>query len=142
MELFDQEILDTIFLEIGELLEKLSQDIILLKDDMNNPEFIKRIFRYAHTIKGNGGMLECEPLVMLSHRFEDILSLMRDGNLKMAAEAFPLFDEITGLLTMIFRKLKAGHEIDIDVSGVLARLITGWRTHRNSHAGPTSDWHC
>ena len=69
--------------ESEELLQKMDQDMIALESAPGDTELLNRIFRALHTIKGTSGFLNLEPVVRLGHRAEDVLNLIRRGEIKL-----------------------------------------------------------
>ena len=67
-------------------LENLSDTIIKAEADPENVEHLSSIFRSIHTIKGCAGFLEFPEIQKFSHSFENVLSELRDGNLKLNEE--------------------------------------------------------
>src|SRR5277367_5052086 len=69
--------------ESEELLQGMDQDMITLESAPDDAELLNRIFRALHTIKGTSGFLNFEPIVRLGHRAEDVLNLLRRGELRL-----------------------------------------------------------
>ena len=76
-----REIIEEFIVEANELAEKAIQDVVAIE---NNPdeELINSIFRAVHTIKGTSSFLGFDTLSTLSHKLEDVLGMVRKGNLK------------------------------------------------------------
>jgi two-component system chemotaxis sensor kinase CheA len=79
----DATLLNEFLVESGELLEGIDQDIIALEASPQSEELLNCIFRALHTIKGTSGFLGFEPIVRLAHRAEDLLNLLRHGEIKL-----------------------------------------------------------
>jgi two-component system chemotaxis sensor kinase CheA len=88
----DPSLVQDFLVESEELLQKMDQDMVALEGKPNDPDLLNRIFRALHTIKGTSGFLGFEPVVRLSHRAEDLLNALRQG------EAQLLPSTITALL--------------------------------------------
>lgn len=74
------ESLRAIFLqEADEGLASMEQALLLLEASPDNREPLNEVFRLAHTIKGGAAMVDYEAVAEYAHKFEDALSLMRDG---------------------------------------------------------------
>jgi two-component system chemotaxis sensor kinase CheA len=72
--------LRSVFLqEAEEGLAAMEQALLALEARPGDPEPLNEVFRFAHTIKGGAAMVEYATLADLAHRFEDALSMMRDG---------------------------------------------------------------
>jgi len=77
----DPALVEEFLLESEELLERMDQDMVLLESHPQDTEILNRIFRALHTIKGTSGFLGYEPLVRLSHQAEDVLNVLRRGEI-------------------------------------------------------------
>ena len=76
-----KEIVEEFVVEANELAEKAIQDIVAIE---NNPddEIVNSIFRAVHTVKGTSSFLGFNTLSTLAHKSEDVLGMVRKGNLK------------------------------------------------------------
>lgn len=119
MGLIDAEIREAIFIELDELINKLEKDTADFEKDLSNKEYIKRIFRYVHTIKGSAGMLESEILTKLAHNFENLLGLIRDNKILIKKEMFPLFYDVHSVINKICKKLKNNEPVVINIANIL-----------------------
>lgn len=96
MSYFDvdmQSMLDIYKLETGQLLDEL--DMILLdteKAGVFDTEELNSIFRIMHTIKGSSSMMGLDSLAMLTHKVEDLFSMLRDGIIEINSTQSNLFD--------------------------------------------------
>ncbi len=73
------EILETFFLEAQELLADFEADLLRLEETPGDAELLNRIFRTAHTIKGNAGMCGFDAIAHFTHALEDLLDQLRKG---------------------------------------------------------------
>src|ERR1700758_594009 len=81
--------------ESNENLDRLDQELVKLESDPSSKELLASIFRTIHTIKGSCGFLGFARLEKLTHAGENLLSRLRDGELRLT-------EEITsGLLAMV-----------------------------------------
>ncbi len=120
----DAEIREAVFTETDELIKNMEKEIEQYEQDIDNPEHIKKLFRFVHTVKGNAGMLEAEVFVNISHKFEDLLGMIRDGKIKMKEDFFPLFYDVHSLIETMFKKIKNNESIDIDISDSIKNIDT------------------
>ncbi len=81
-----KEIFEEFAVEAREQLESLENDMLELEKDPENEELLNRAFRSMHTIKGGAGFLGLNPIVEVAHKAEDLLGLMRSGELKLTPE--------------------------------------------------------
>src|SRR5262249_50340665 len=63
--------------EAGDLLSDFEAALLDLEVDPGNVETLNRIFRSAHTIKGNSAMLGMDGVAGFTHCFEDLLGKLR-----------------------------------------------------------------
>jgi two-component system chemotaxis sensor kinase CheA len=71
--------------EAGELLADYEAALLELEDNPANPEILNRIFRCAHTIKGNSAMLGLDRVARFTHVLEDLLDKVRRSELALSA---------------------------------------------------------
>ncbi len=116
------EIREGVFLELDEMISKLEQELSIFEKEITNPEHIDVIFRYVHTIKGNAGMLDCSIFITLAHRFEDFLGLVKEGEIIIQKEMFPLFYTIHSVMGKMYKKLKNNKEVNINIDNILKQL--------------------
>ncbi|HET8597163.1 MAG TPA: chemotaxis protein CheA [Castellaniella sp.] len=94
------EFYDTFFDEADELLANMEQ--LLLNLDLENPDSddLNGIFRAAHSIKGGAGTFGCfEELAKTTHLLENLLDLIRHGELALRQDMIDLFLETKDVLT-------------------------------------------
>jgi two-component system chemotaxis sensor kinase CheA len=89
------EIIKEFLVESSENLDQLDQDFIELEKNPSSKELLSRIFRAIHTVKGTSGVLGFPKLESVAHVGENLLSLLRDGEMKLDPEL------ISGLLAMV-----------------------------------------
>jgi len=103
---FDAELLAAFKVESEEQLETSEYQLLILESDPENSKAINALFRAFHTIKGNAGFLKIDPLLgNLAHDSETVLSLCRDGQLKLNGQAFDLILESSVLMRSLLQAL-------------------------------------
>lgn len=82
-EFNDDNLIIEFITESRDHLSAIEPDLLLLEQDesQQNPEIINRIFRAIHSIKGASGFFGFEGLKKLSHIMENLLMLIRDGEM-------------------------------------------------------------
>lgn len=63
--------------EADDRLVELEEDLIRLEQNPGDVEIVNRIFRCAHTLKGNSRMLGFEEIARFTHSLEDLLDQLR-----------------------------------------------------------------
>jgi two-component system chemotaxis sensor kinase CheA len=82
-DFLEDGIVQDFLVESYENLDRLDLDLLALEKDPNDRETISSIFRTIHTIKGTCGFLGFSRLESLSHAGENLLSMLRTGELNL-----------------------------------------------------------
>jgi two-component system chemotaxis sensor kinase CheA len=72
-------LLQAFFEEGAELLADFEAGLLTLEEAPADAELLNRIFRSAHTLKGNSSMLGLEEIAHFTHTLEDLLDQLRKG---------------------------------------------------------------
>ena len=89
------DIVKDFLIESNENLDRLDQELVKLESDPSSTQLLGSIFRTIHTIKGSCGFLGFSRLEKVAHAGENLLSRLRDGQLKLNK------DITSGLLAMV-----------------------------------------
>jgi two-component system chemotaxis sensor kinase CheA len=89
------EIVREFLVESNEGLDRLDQDFVELEKNPDDQALLANIFRCIHTIKGTCGFLGFEKLESVTHVGENLLSRLRDGELRLTP------DSTSALLAMV-----------------------------------------
>lgn len=76
----------TFLRETEELLEALDHGLLELESTEDAGDVVDRLFRAAHTLKGNAGMVGFTEAVRLTHVLENVLDRLRAGHLGNSPE--------------------------------------------------------
>ena len=117
------EIVQEFLVESHENLDQLDRDLIALEQSPGSRDLLGSIFRTIHTIKGTSGFLAYNRLEALTHVGENLLSRLRDGELRLTPELtsalLQMVDAVRGLLAAIEA---TGEEGDASHEALIARL--------------------
>src|ERR1035438_3780456 len=72
--------------EAAELLTELDAALLALESDPGNGDFVHRVFRAIHTIKGSGATAGFVHLAAVAHKVEEAFELARSGKLAISGE--------------------------------------------------------
>ncbi len=113
----NDSMLELYLFEATGLLDQL--DSILLQSESDNSltsENINEIFRIMHTIKGSSAMMAFDLIAKVSHKTEDLFSIIRDNG--VSEEKFPpLFDlvlKVSDFLKGEIKKIQDGEELETE----------------------------
>ena len=79
----DQEIVNEFLIESSENLSRLDQEMVELEKRPGDAGLLASIFRTIHTIKGTCGFLGFTTLEAITHHAENLLSMVRNGELEL-----------------------------------------------------------
>lgn len=86
----DVDMLQDFIAEAGEHLEATEAHLLELENDPSDAEAFNAVFRCFHTIKGVAGFVEMEHIKELAHKAENLLSMVRKGELELTGDAMDL----------------------------------------------------
>ena len=119
----DDELVQAFLEESGENLDQLDLDLVALEESPDDPELLARVFRTIHTVKGTCGFLGYHRLEALSHAGEDVLALLRAGDLRLDEQIttalLSLVDAIREVLDSV---AETGDEGEHDHTAVITAL--------------------
>src|ERR1035438_8653527 len=100
-----QEITREFLIESNDQVDEMDSILIELEKTPDSKDLLSTIFRAIHTIKGSSGTLGYKNIERLSHAGESLLSLMRDGRLRIDTDSatwlLAMNDAIRRMLTSI-----------------------------------------
>ncbi len=82
----DEDILQDFLVEAGEIIERLSQQLVDLEQRPDDTNLLNAIFRGFHTVKGGAGFLALTPMVECCHLTENLFDILRTGKRKVTPE--------------------------------------------------------
>ncbi|MBZ0256428.1 Hpt domain-containing protein, partial [bacterium] len=116
-EFIDQASIEEFANESLEHLDDIEPDLMSFEGNIDSagPETINKIFRAIHSIKGGAGFMPAEPLKQLSHKMEQALMPVRDGE---APLTLGLLDVLLQGVDRLREMLNAMLEGDAACSGI------------------------
>ena len=75
------DLLETFVRESDELIDDFEAGLVQLEESESGSEIVHALFRAAHTLKGNAGMVGLTDFVRYTHVLENVLGRVRDGAL-------------------------------------------------------------
>lgn len=76
--------------EADEGLAAMEQALLALEQSPGSAEPLQRLFREAHTLKGNAATLGLDELAEMTHEVEDVLARLRSGGLEATRQVVDL----------------------------------------------------
>ncbi len=124
----DEEILQDFLVEVGEILERLSEELVELEQRPDDTDLLNAIFRGFHTVKGGAGFLQLDAMVECCHVTENLFDILRTGQRKVTSE---LMDVVLQALDTINRQYaelsqrEAVSHADPTLIAALEQLVAG-----------------
>jgi len=119
-----QELINEFLIESNENLSRLDQEFVELEQRPEDRELLGSVFRTIHTIKGTCGFLAFGKLEAITHRAENILSQLRDGERRLTP----------AITTLLLQTVDAVKQIlgEIEETGGGQRFGAGSRRNRGA----------
>lgn len=118
----DDEILQDFLVEAGEILEQLSEQLVMLEQSPGDFDLLNAIFRGFHTVKGGAGFLAIHELVEICHSAEDVFNVLRQGDRQVTAELMDVILQVLDIVNEMFAHVRAGEPPEAAPSELLTRL--------------------
>jgi two-component system chemotaxis sensor kinase CheA len=143
-------ILQQFISEARDLLQSISEKLLELEKAPANAELMGHLFRSVHTLKGNSGLFDFPEISRVLHAAEDLMSVVRDGELTFSQELADRLLDAMDLVALLLDEIEAGagggaaHAQDsVRLADSLRQLIVAHGTAPDSlqavgHGGPTA----
>jgi two-component system chemotaxis sensor kinase CheA len=105
----DDKLLAIFAEESEEIIDTLERGLLALESS-EDPEQINSVFRAAHTMKGNAGIIGFEAVVSLTHLMEEVLDKMRNGRIEPEPEVVGLLLRAVDALKILLNAHLAGEQ--------------------------------
>lgn len=123
----DEDILQDFLVEAGEILERLSQQLVDLEQRPEDKDLLNAIFRGFHTVKGGAGFLALTPMVECCHLTENLFDILRNGKRTVTSELMDVVLEALDLVNQQFELVsqrEALPPVDHSLIASLERLVS------------------
>jgi two-component system, chemotaxis family, sensor kinase CheA len=114
--------IDAFLEDTNEQLALLDQAIVKLEARSDDEALLQGIFRAAHTLKGNAGLIQHHRMAELTHALETVLDRLRKGQLAVTPELVDVLLASVDGLKALKEELFTREESAIDVEVAVHRL--------------------
>ncbi|MBE94512.1 chemotaxis protein CheA [Marinobacter sp.] len=118
----DEEILQDFLVEAGEILEKLSEQLVDLEQNPDDSDLLNAIFRGFHTVKGGAGFLQLDALVNCCHSAENVFDILRNHKRKVDSELMDVVLEALDHVNAMFEQVRHHEELTPAPQELIAAL--------------------
>ncbi len=121
--------LDIFVEESRENLQNLNTSLLELERDPCQTGMLNDVFRVAHTLKGMSGTMGYTRMQKLTHVMEDVLDLLRNGQLqadeRVVTVLFQCLDALENYLNQIVTSGNEGNELYAEIIDALTAIKSG-----------------
>ncbi len=117
-----QELFDGFLIETQELLEAISNDLMVLENNCDDIELLNKLFRSFHTIKGTSSFIGIDSMTNITHHAEDILNKLRRSELKANLNIIDVLLEVHDWLKLLLDRVKTNNFEPVDYSKTIETL--------------------
>ncbi len=117
-----EEIIAEFINESQESLDAIDPLFVELETKGDDKEIINEIFRSIHTIKGAAGFLGFQQIVEVTHRAENILKRLRDGEIKLTTPMMNTILKSVDMVRLLIAHIKNKDGFIEDISSLLQEL--------------------
>jgi two-component system chemotaxis sensor kinase CheA len=102
------ELTSTFVNESRDQLTAMEDGLLRLEQNPDDADNLKAIFRAAHTIKGGSGVVECHFIEAFTHKVENVLDKLRNGEIPVSGELSTVMLECCDHMGKLLEVLAAG----------------------------------
>jgi chemotaxis protein histidine kinase CheA len=102
------ELTSTFVNESRDQLTAMEDGLLRLEQQPDDADNLNAIFRAAHTIKGGSGVVECHFIEAFTHKVENVLDKLRNGEIPVSGELSTVMLECCDHLGALLDVLAAG----------------------------------
>ncbi|MFZ1979174.1 MAG: chemotaxis protein CheA [Bacteroidota bacterium] len=117
-----REIFDSYVIEANEILEHLSQDLIILEKNPSDGNLLNTIFRGIHTLKGTSSFLGFSQMTELTHTSEDLLNKLRKGDFIADGKVIDILIEAHNAAKTLLQRIKNHNLQPLDLDSTLEKI--------------------
>jgi two-component system chemotaxis sensor kinase CheA len=117
------------FEESAEHVTTMEEGLLQLERRPDDLDLINRIFRAAHSIKGNSGMFKLTAITEFTHLLENLLDQLRTGQRTLTKPVMDALLESTDGLKHLIEAAKTGEAHDEGRIAILRERLTGGAVH-------------
>lgn len=120
----DMDLLSDYLLEAAEHLQEMESLLLQLADKPENTELLNEIFRPIHSIKGAAQFTGLDKSSRLTHRLEDLLDLLRNGERSSNPEVVELLISGRDLIACLADELENTQSEISSIDDMVAQITT------------------
>ena len=125
--MIDLSLLPDFIAETEEHLEEMESCLLQLESEPDNLNVLNDIFRSIHTIKGSAEFVGLERIAELSHKLENVLDRLRQGEKTVNKEIVDTLIEAKDCIELLVQDLESAQEEKTGIDDIIDRVkkVTG-----------------
>lgn len=120
--MIDLSLLPDFIAETGEHLEEMESCLLQLESEPDNLNVLNDIFRSIHTIKGSAEFVGLKRVAELSHKLENVLDRLRQGEKTVNMEIVDTLIEAKDRIELLIKDLEHDRKEKTEISDLLDRI--------------------
>ncbi len=112
--------------ETNEHLQNLSQQLMKMEEEPDNPDVINEIFRAAHSLKGMAGTMGYKRMQHLTHIMENVLSEIRTGKMMVAEDLVDVLFKCLDALELYLENIVASADEGTEDNESILSLLNNY----------------
>jgi two-component system chemotaxis sensor kinase CheA len=120
-------LLEQFLSEARDLLESTGKKLMQLEDAPNDQDIINELFRCVHTLKGNSGLFTFPEMTTLLHAGEDLLGMVRSGDIAYSRELADSLLEAMDLVGVLCGDIESSQHINASRAKDSRRMVKALR---------------
>ncbi|MDH4187302.1 MAG: chemotaxis protein CheA, partial [Nitrospira sp.] len=126
---------ESFFEESAEHLSTMEDGLLQLEQHPGDLDLLNRIFRAAHSIKGNSGMFGFTAVGQFTHKMETLLDQLRNGQLSVTQAITDILLRSTDCLSLLIEAARGGESPDPESIAALEQELAAAATGQSAVAG-------
>jgi two-component system, chemotaxis family, sensor kinase CheA len=119
--------------EASDNLDEVELTLIELEGSDKPLEFVNKIFRAIHTVKGGSRLLEIKKIETLAHQMESLLDDIRSQKINVSAKIIDVLMEGNSALLLMVGEVRELTPIETKISHLVARIHEIRKGESNTH---------
>ena len=120
--MIDLSLLQDFIAESEEHLEEMEAGLLKLESDPDDKGSLNDVFRAAHSIKGSAEYIGAEKAAQLSHKLENLLEMVRQGEIILNDKIIDALMDSRDRITMLIADLENDKEEKTDIADLLKQI--------------------
>ena len=120
--MFELSLLEDFLVEAREHLAEMESGLLQLETDSDDRDILNDIFRSIHTIKGSAKFVGLERISELSHKLENVLELLRQGQKQVTRDIIDTLIEAKGRIAVLVEDLEGSQAEETLIDDLVDRI--------------------